>query len=64
MRMITLYIKCVVGINRLVSYAMREDEYFHIEQSTGVVTLTQSLDREFQAKFNLTLYAYDQVWNR
>ena len=52
----------VPGINRQVRYAMREsDGHFTIDPVSGIVSLTRALDREVQAKFNLTLYAHDQV---
>ena len=37
------------------------DAHFKVDPSSGIVSLAQSLDREKQAKYNLTLYAYDQV---
>ena len=50
------------GINRRVRYAMREsDGYFTIDSESGLISLDKQLDREHTAKFNLTIYAYDQV---
>ena len=34
---------------------------FKIDAVSGIVSLTKELDRERQAQFNLTIYAYDQV---
>ena len=51
-----------LGINRKVRYAMQEsDGHFTIDPLSGVVSLTEVVDREHKDVYNLTLYAYDQV---
>ena len=52
----------VPGINRRVLYAIHESEgIFTIDAKSGIISLNRELDREQQHKYNLSLYAYDQV---
>ena len=51
-----------LGINRKVKYAMKTTGgKFKIDELSGIVSLTEALDRERKAKYNLTIYAHDQV---
>jgi len=50
-----------LGINRKVKFAMKERSKFKIDELSGIVSLTDKLDRERKPKYNLTIYAHDQV---
>ena len=51
-----------LGINRKVVYALEDPGgHFAIDSHSGIISLTKMLDREKQAKFNLTLRATDKV---
>jgi len=53
-----------VGTSRRVRYSMEPPHVgvlFGIDAVSGVITLLQSLDREHQATYNLTVSASDQV---
>jgi len=53
-----------VGVNRRIRYSMepsRAASVFVVDAVSGVITLLQSLDREQQDSYNLTVSASDQV---
>jgi len=53
-----------VGVGRQIRYSMEPPHVgvlFSIDAISGVITLLQSLDREHQASYNLTVSASDQV---
>ena len=53
-----------IGISRRIRYSMdlpHVNVLFGIDAVSGVITLLQSLDREHQAAYNLTVSASDQV---
>ena len=51
------------GIYGLVGYELSQDakEYFRIDDVSGILSLRRPLDRERQARHNVTIYAYDEV---
>jgi len=53
-----------VGISRRIRYLVEPPHagvLFAVDAVSGVITLLQSLDREHQASYNLTVSASDQV---
>ena len=53
---------CISGIHRKVQYALADDEeHFKIDSYSGIISLKQPLDREQQATYNITVFAYDMV---
>ena len=48
-----------VGINRQVSYSMHGDDIFVLDRVTGILSVTEQLDREQRAMYNLTVTAWD-----
>jgi len=53
-----------IGISRQVRYSMEPPHagtLFAVDAVSGVITLLQTLDREHQASYNLTVSASDQV---
>ena len=53
-----------IGVSRQIRYSMEPSHarvLFTIDAVSGVITLLQSLDREHQASYNLTVSASDQV---
>jgi len=53
-----------IGVSRRIRYSMEPPHVgllFTIDAVSGVITLLQSLDREQQASYNLTVSASDQV---
>ena len=51
------------GIYGLVGYELSQEskEYFKIDDVSGILSLRRPLDRERQARHNVTIYAYDEV---
>lgn len=53
-----------IGLSRRIRYSMEPPHVgvlFTVDAISGVITLLQSLDREQQASYNLTVSASDQV---
>ncbi|XP_064636197.1 protocadherin Fat 1-like isoform X4 [Lineus longissimus] len=51
-----------VGINRKVKYSLvgRYSDTFHIDETSGIVSVNTNLDRESRSAYNITLMAKDQ----
>ncbi|XP_042222155.1 fat-like cadherin-related tumor suppressor homolog isoform X3 [Homarus americanus] len=47
------------GINRKVTYALEGHNIFVMDQQTGILSVTETLDRESRAMYNLTVIATD-----
>ncbi|CAL4064237.1 unnamed protein product, partial [Meganyctiphanes norvegica] len=47
------------GMNRKVKYSLEGKNIFLIDEDTGIVSVTESLDRETRAMYNLTVQATD-----
>lgn len=49
----------IPGMNRKVTYGIEGNDIFLMDRQTGILSVTQSLDREKQAMYNLTVIAKD-----
>lgn len=47
------------GINRKVTYDLEGNEIFVLDEQTGILSVTKTLDRETRAMYNLTVTAKD-----
>ncbi|CAL4061882.1 unnamed protein product, partial [Meganyctiphanes norvegica] len=47
------------GLNRKISYSVEGIDIFVIDSSSGIISVTETLDRESQAMYNLTVRATD-----
>lgn len=55
----TNIISYFTGMNRKVTYGLEGNDIFLMDRQTGILSVTQSLDREKQAMYNLTVIAKD-----
>ena len=54
-----------LGLYRKVHFAIQDtDGQFTMDQDSGIISLASKLDRETVARYNLTIFAYDQVTTR
>ncbi|MCL4124572.1 UNVERIFIED_CONTAM: hypothetical protein GTU68_056279, partial [Idotea baltica] len=53
-----------LGLNRKISYSLEGNDKFVIDRDTGILSVTQVLDREKRAMYNLTVKAFDHGSNR
>lgn len=47
------------GVNRKVTYDLEGNDIFVLDRQTGILSVTQTLDREARAMYNLTVTAKD-----
>lgn len=59
MTMTTNFISLFAGINRKVTYSLEGSSIFLLDRETGILSVTQTLDRETRAMYNLTVTATD-----
>lgn len=59
MMMTTNIISLIAGINRKVTYSLEGSSIFLLDRETGILSVTQTLDRETRAMYNLTVTATD-----
>lgn len=50
---------CFSGVNRKVTYTLEGNSIFVLDRQTGILSVTETLDRETQAMYNLTVMATD-----